>query len=295
MISTDKYMQSRRFGEATITAITEGVMPWRPELTVPEEEWRQGIDVGPGGSIPIDTHVFLVQIGGASILIDAGLEDPGSTWEERWLQAWPGSSRTPGVVQALAGLGLTPTDITHILVTHAHFDHVIGLTVERASELVPRYPNARVLLGRKDWDNNPERDDPDSDVGKRLRVIEQYGLLDLVDGEREVVPGVTMIPSPGESPGHYIVRVSSDGHDFYAVGDLFHHASEVTHLDWAVPWADPADMRASRQQLINDVTSTDAIVVFTHETFPPWGRIISADGSYTWQRLPTRGTESLGD
>lgn len=282
-MSVDDYVQSRRIGDVTVTAINEGMMPWTPELTAPEEEWRQAIETGDDGAVPIATHVLLVQTGDAAILIDAGLDDPGSRWEERWLAEWPGSTRTPGVTAGLASIGVRPEDITHVLMTHAHFDHFIGLTAERDGELVPRYPNAHVLLGRADWENNPEREDPDSDLA-RLGVIEEHGLLELVDGVREVVPGVTMIPAPGESPGHSIVRVSSDGQDLYAVGDLFHHASEIEHLDWIVPWADAAGMRASRQRLIDDALATNATVVFTHEKFPPWGTIARADGGYQWER-----------
>jgi glyoxylase-like metal-dependent hydrolase (beta-lactamase superfamily II) len=285
-VAAADYVQSRRIGDATITSITEGVMPWAPELTVPEEEWRRVIETDTHGAVPIDTHVFLVEVGDARVLIDAGLDDPGSSWEARWLAEWPGSTRTPGVVKALASVGLHPDDITHVLMTHAHFDHFIGLTVERDGRLFPRYPNARVLLGRRDWEDNPERDDPGSDLAVRLGVIEENGLLDLVEGVREVVPGVTMIPAPGESPGHSVVRVSSNGEFFYAVGDLFHHASEIEHLDWIVPWADEAEMRTSRQQLIDDAIASDAVVAFTHETFPPWGKIVRKDGGYRWERIP---------
>ncbi len=284
----DDYVQSRRVGDATVTAINEGIMPWVPELLVPEEEWRQAIETDAGGAIRIATHVLLVQIGDARILIDAGLDDPGSSWEERWLTEYPGSTLTRGVTQALAAAGLRREDVTHILMTHAHFDHFVGLTIERGSELVPRYPNARVLLGRADWENNPEREDPDSDLAPRIGTVEKHGLLELVEGIREVVPGVTMIPAPGESPGHSIIRVSSGGENLYAVGDLFHHASEIEHLDWIVPWADAAGMGASRQRLLEDAIATDAVVVFTHETFPPWGRIARRDGGYRWERITDR-------
>lgn len=284
-MTADDYIQSRRVGDATVTAINEGIMPWVPELAVPEAEWRRAIDTDPDGAVRIATHVLLVQIGDARILIDAGLDDPGSSWEGRWLAEWPGSTLTPGVSAALAGAGLNPEDITHVLMTHAHFDHVVGLAIERGGELVPRYPNARVLLGRADWENNPEREDPDADVVTRLRVIEERGLLDLVDGAREVAPGVTMFPAPGESPGHSIIRVSSNGETLYAVGDLFHHASEIEHLDWIVPWADETEMRASRQRLIDDAMASDAVVVFTHESFPPWGKIVRRGAGYAWERL----------
>jgi hypothetical protein len=52
-----------------------------------------------------------------------------------------------------------------------------------------------------------------------------------------------------------------------------------------VPWADQEQMQTSRHKLLNDVASTDALVVFTHEEFPPWGRIVGDEGGgYHWQR-----------
>jgi glyoxylase-like metal-dependent hydrolase (beta-lactamase superfamily II) len=282
--AASEYVQSRRVGEVTVTAINDAIMPMEIEMTVPEAVWRQGIDVDAEGKVILAVQALLVQTSDATILIDAALDEPGSSWEDGFLEAWPGSVRTPGVVEGLASVGVTPEDVTHILVTHFHFDHVIGLAARRGGRLVPRYPNARVLLGRADWENVPE-EHLELEAKARIQVIEELGRLDLVDGEREVVPGVTMIPAPGESPGHSMIRVSSNGEALYAVGDLFHHAAEVEHLDWMVPWANQEQMLASRHKLLNDVASTDALVVFTHEEFPPWGRIVGDEGGgYHWQR-----------
>ena len=82
-----------------------------------------------------------------------------------------------------------------------------------------------------------------------------------------------------------MIRESSDGEALHAVGDLFHHRSEINHLDWMVPWANQEQMPASRHRLLAGVASTDALVVFTHETVPPWGRIVGDEVSgYRWQR-----------
>jgi glyoxylase-like metal-dependent hydrolase (beta-lactamase superfamily II) len=299
----NQYVQSRRVGAVTVTAINDGMILLPLELTVPEDVWRQEIDADEQGKVPMDIHVLLVQTGGAvgvagaTILIDAGLDDPGSRWDESYLEAWPGSARTPGVGAGLRSMGIRPQDVTHILLTHCHFDHVVGLAAEAEPDerlrLVPRYPKARVLLGRADWENVPE-EHLEPEAKARIRAIEEAGLLDLVDGEREVVPGVMMIPAPGESPGHSMIRVSSNGERLYVVGDLFHHRSEVEHLDWMVPWANQEQMHSSRRRLLAELadvaptstwTSSDALVVFTHENFPPWGRIVGDEGSgYHWQR-----------
>jgi glyoxylase-like metal-dependent hydrolase (beta-lactamase superfamily II) len=228
--------------------------------------------------------VLVVQTGSATILIDAGFEEPGSSWDQRFLEQWPGSIRTRGVVEGLGSIGINPEDITHVLVTHVHFDHVVGLATERDGRLGPRYPNAHVLVGRADWENAAE-EHLGPEQRARIDAVAEAGLLDLLDGEREIVPGVTMIPAPGESPGHSIMRISSNRETLYAVGDLFHYAAEVEHPDWMAPWADSKQMWASRRKLLKDAVSTDSLVVFSHENFPPWGRIVgNEDDGFRWQR-----------
>ncbi|HEY4826762.1 MAG TPA: MBL fold metallo-hydrolase [Solirubrobacteraceae bacterium] len=284
MAEASEYVQPRELGNVTITAINDGSITLPVELTVPEEVWRQEIDADPEGKVPVDTHVLLVQTDDATILIDAGLDEPGSGGEQGLLEEWPGSRRTPGVGAGLASVGVKPEDVTHVLVTHVHFDHVVGLAAEECGRFVPRYPNADVVLGRADWENAPEGHlGPEQRA--RIGTVAEAGLLALLDGEREIVPGVTMIPAPGESPGHSIIRISSKGETLYAVGDLFHFAAEVEHSDWMVPWADPKQMAASRRELLDDAVSTNALVVFSHEHFPPWGRIVRNEGrGFRWQR-----------
>jgi glyoxylase-like metal-dependent hydrolase (beta-lactamase superfamily II) len=284
MAAASDYVQSRRLGGLTVTAINDGAVDLPVALTVPEKVWRQEIDADADSKVPVDIHVLLVETGNATILIDAGLDEPGSNWDQRFLTEWPGSRRTPGVIAGLASAGVKPEDVTHVLVTHTHFDHVVGLAAERDGRLIPRYPNARVILGRADWENAPnEHLEPEQQA--RIGAVAEAGLLELLDDEREIHPAVTMIPAAGESPGHSIIRISSNRDTLYAVGDLFHFAAEVEHPAWMVPWADSRQMSASRRKLLDNAVSTEALVVFSHANFPPWGRIARNEGGgYRWQR-----------
>jgi glyoxylase-like metal-dependent hydrolase (beta-lactamase superfamily II) len=281
-----EYISTRQVGDATITIFNEGTLDWAPNYSVPEAEWRAALpEATASGQVTLGLHVVYVNIGDASILLDPGCDEPDSEWNEEFVGRFDAVTRTPGLVAALDHLGVRPEEITHVLITHGHGDHVAGLAIEKDGQRVPRFPNARHFIGRSDWEGNPQRDDPHTEQARYIGTVDRAGLLELVDNEREIVPGVTMIPTPGETRGHSVIRVDSNGERFFYVGDLFHHAAEIAHTDWISPGRDLAAMEASRQLVIDESVPVGAIVVFTHHQFPGWGRIEADNGGFHWVQL----------
>jgi glyoxylase-like metal-dependent hydrolase (beta-lactamase superfamily II) len=279
------FVQSRRIGDAVITVISEGSFWWAPRFAVPEADWRREMpDADVSGQIPIDCTLVHISLGAASIIVDPGFDDADSAWGRAFGARWSGFTRTPGLHTALIRLGVHADDITHVLITHTHEDHFAGVVAERDGQLLPRVPRARCYVSRADWHDHPRRADPASELARRLGVLEARGLLHTIDGEHAIAPGVTMIPTPGETLGHCAVRIRSGGQAFYYAGDLFHHPCEIAHPDWVSPGRDVTIMRASREQLCREAAGSDALVVFSHERFPAWGRIVSTDGGYRWER-----------
>lgn len=121
------------------------------------------------------------------------------------------------------------------------------------------------FLGHADWEGNAERDRPGSLLARHLGPVADAGRLALVDTERAIVPGVTMLAAPGESPGHCIVRVASEGATCYFLSDLFHHPCEVKHCDWASSGRDAA-----------------ALLMTTHMPFPAFGRLRETAAGVSW-------------
>lgn len=170
-------------------------------------------------------------------------------------------------------------EITHVAITHAHGDHVAGGSDLRDGRWVPRYPNARYFIGRADWEGNPAREQSDSHLARQIGPVADAGLLELVDDEREIAPGITMLHAPGESPGHCIVRVVSEGATFYLLGDLFHHPCEVANQGWVASNHDAPALQASRAALTRDALATDALLMVAHLPFPAFGRLrLTPDG-----------------
>ncbi len=277
------YVSSRRIGDANVSIISEGELPWAPELNVPEVEWRPAIpEIGDDGRLLVGLNVALIQMRDATILIDPGLDDPWSAWQQHFATVFDGMARTAGRQKALFHLGVAPESITHVLITHAHNDHYAGVVFERGDDLLSRFPRARHYIGRADWEGDLGLPEPEPEFEERLGLIDQLGLLETVDGDREIVPGVSMLAAPGESPGHMVVRLESAGEVWYDLGDLVHHACEVEHLDWVTLGSDPIAARDSREQIFAAVVRDNAPVVTGHAPFPAWGRIVAHGAGYRW-------------
>ena len=280
------FVESRRVGDATVTVISEGGLLWAPRFPAPEPEWRRAVpEADADGRVWLGLNVVLIRLENALIVVDPGMDDPESDWQRERPRVWPDWQvrRTPGLAAALAELALAPEDVTHVVITHPHGDHYPGVVVTCGGDVVPRFPRARHFLGRADWEGNPRRGEPGSDL-YRLEVIDRLGSLELVDEKQAIVPGVTIVPTPGESPGHCIVRLESAGEVCYILGDIVHHACEVEHADWGPPHADQDALVATRNQIFPTIAREGALLVTAHEPFPPWGRIVVAGDGYRWQR-----------
>jgi glyoxylase-like metal-dependent hydrolase (beta-lactamase superfamily II) len=105
-------------------------------------------------------------------------------------------------------------------------------------------------------------------------------VLRLLEGNELVAPGLDILSAPGETKGHQIVRVHSEGETAYIVGDLFHHAVEVEHPDWMVLWADPETMRTTRRWVLDQALAENALLIAAHIAAP--GRIRQTGSSLQW-------------
>jgi glyoxylase-like metal-dependent hydrolase (beta-lactamase superfamily II) len=213
---------------------------------------------------------------GASILVDAGLIEysPGSIW-------WPPRiERSPGIVAGLATIGVRPEDVTHLVITHAHDDHFAGATERRGDADEPRFPRARCYAGRADWVDNAALREPGSIEARTLGVLLERGQLELVEGDLDLTPSVRIVAAPGETPGHVVVRVGSNGQTLYCLGDLYHHPVEVEQPSWVPHDRDRAAKTASRAALTAAALAEDARLIVAH--IPGLGRLRPTPTGVAW-------------
>jgi glyoxylase-like metal-dependent hydrolase (beta-lactamase superfamily II) len=270
----------RSFGEVEIGVYDAGRIvphyPLAPEWATPDQ------DVTAEGHALMGMNAMTARVGDALLAIDP-LMLHGEHDIAPLATAIPGQS----IDAALAGLGVHPDAVTHVLISHAHTDHVSGLLRDDGRL---RFPNAEHFVPRADWRDFvvAPSDWPADHVYARvpgiLWPIERAGLLRLVEGDFDVAPGVRLMSAPGETAGHQVVRIETPDRPVLYLGDLIHYPIQTIEPGLALAGRDAEVLRAARLRVLTDAAATGAAVVYTHSRFPAWGTVerLAAD-SFRWR------------
>ncbi len=229
-------------------------------------------------------HSFVIESGKRRIIVDTcvGNDKPRS------IQAW---SMLQGPFLAdLARAGFTADSIDTVLCTHLHVDHVGWNTRLVDGKWVPTFPSARYLFGKKEWAHwSSERaQHRDGDVmGDSVRPIIDAGLAQLVEMDHVLTGEVRLTPTPGHTPGHVSVRISSRGEDAVITGDLMHHPLQCAEPDLANNFdVDANAARRTRREFLSRYANRPTMVLGTHFAPPTGGWIVDEDKA--WRLALTR-------
>lgn len=272
-----------RVGDASITSVTDGHIHFQPSDFFPsieQSEWDPYRELlTPDGLIRMNVGSFVVSLGDHTCLIDTGLGEGDHPFNN---SEW-------GLLAAdMESKGIKKEDVDTVVISHLHRDHVGWNTVDVDGELVPYFPNARYLVPKADWDTFTRRAGMSmfAYVREKVMSLMDAGLLDLMDGEQAIADHLTALPTPGHTPGHTSVLISSGGESAVVLGDAAHVPVQAHHTDWS-PRADtnPKLSRASRADLFDRMESDHSLVVSGHFPSPGFGRLLRVEGRRYWQAL----------
>jgi glyoxylase-like metal-dependent hydrolase (beta-lactamase superfamily II) len=243
---------SRRVGSATVVALEDGHGPFFepraqafPAATA--DHWRDAdvrdpMAVTDAGEWLLRFRAFaVVRDGGPTVIVDAGIgpaDAPAASW-----------APTPGrLPEELAAAGIEPADVAAVVLTHLHTDH-IGWAMRDGQ---PFFPNARYLMQRAEQEAIRRHRAPAGPYA--TQPLLDAGLLDLLDGDHRLAPGLTVRAAPGHTPGHQVALLA-DGDDTVLVsGDLLVHAVQLIAPEIAYGQEmDPDAARASREALLAEL------------------------------------------
>ena len=274
---------SVRVGDAEIISVSDGYIHFRPSDFFPSvdaSEWEAYPDeLTPEGLIRMNVGSFVVRAGDSTALIDTGLGEGDHPFE---------NSQWGLLAQDLDRSGVSREDVDTVVITHLHRDHVGWNMVADGDRMTPFFPNARYWVPRTDWDRFTRRAGMSmfSYVQDQVIPLMELGVLEFVDGEQSITDHLTTLPTPGHTPGHTSVLISSGGESAVVLGDAAHIPIQAHHTDWSPrPDTNPNLSRQCRAQLFDRMEKDHSLVISGHFPLPGFGRLLRVEGRRYWQPL----------
>jgi glyoxylase-like metal-dependent hydrolase (beta-lactamase superfamily II) len=242
------------------------------------------VDVGTNTLI-MANHSLIVRTQRHVILVDTCV---GNDKHRPELADW--HMRATPFLEELAKAGYAPEDITHVLCTHLHADHVGWNTRLLNGRWVPTFPNAKYLMHRTEFEHS-ERESHNTSTPLIGRVWAD-SIQPLVDAKQvlivgcdyEIEPGVRLVPAFGHTPGSVMLALDDGTDKAYLVGDVMHHPVQIERPDWSSRFCWDADLsRATRTQFLSRVADTKAWVIPAHFSAPCAVQIVG-EGSGFWYK-----------
>jgi len=278
-LATTTSMAKIRLGNTTIRTISDGnlilpasflfsKMPQKQLSPILSEYGITGDQLAPA------CNITLLQDGQNTVLFDVG----------------SGADFMPSagaLLENLDDIGVSPEDITHVVFTHAHPDHIWGLLDDFDD---PAFPNASYLMGRKEWDFwwNPETVDamPDATkafaVGAKRRMEAIEDAVELFDPDQEILPGIFAQAAYGHTPGHMAFEIGDAGQRALLVGDAIGNHHVAFHRpDWASGSDQDATLASqSRHQLLDQAAHEQTPIIGFHLPQGGIGRVSASDDGF---------------
>jgi glyoxylase-like metal-dependent hydrolase (beta-lactamase superfamily II) len=275
-------------GDVTISRIVELEMsspystkhPFIPDATperMREPSWLHPHFVTPEGNLNTSIHALLVDAPGLKLVVDTCI---GNDRPRRILAKRPLSLP---FLERFAESGWKPGDVNAVVCTHLHVDHVGWNTMLVDGKWTPTFPNARYLIGRREFEHwTAEGEGETKDIlADTVQPIFDAGLAHLVEMDHRISNEIRLMPTPGHTPGHVSVVIESKGQSAIITGDLMHHPCQIAHPDWCAAFdsSQPA-AQTTREHFLREVCDTNTLVIGTHFTAPTAGRVVKDGDAY---------------
>jgi glyoxylase-like metal-dependent hydrolase (beta-lactamase superfamily II) len=234
----------------------------------------------PDGRMILSFQAFVLRSRGRAFMIDTCIGND----RQREFDVFTNLQTT--FLQDLRDAGFPPEKIDGVLCTHLHFDHVGWNTQKVGGKWVPTFPQAKYYFGRKEWAHWKQLRDTGGyhhvdHLADSIDPVMDAGLVEFIDPDFTLTDEVSLIPTPGHTPGHVSVLIRSQGQEAVITGDMMHHpiqlAVPATHGRFDM---DQAQGAKTRVEFIGRFANTPTLVIGSHFSDPTAGHIVSDGPSW---------------
>lgn len=284
-------MSQFNVGEVKINRIVESEGPWDGTFILPdatganvqkERDWLYPTFADEGGKLRMSIHSLVIESQGKRIIVDTCIGNDKVRSNPAWNKL-----QLP-YLEDLRKLGYPREAIDNVICTHLHIDHVGWNTMLKDGKWVATFPNAKYIVGGTEWDFFSKAEDPffKDPVEDSVRPVMAEGRVDLVDDKHRITDEVWLESTPGHTPGHFAVRISSKGQDAVITGDLMHHPIQCRYPEWDDNFdVDGPQAKKTRRAFCERYADTGITVIGTHFAAPSMGRILKKDDSFRYVRV----------
>lgn len=215
------------------------------------------------GRLRLNVQSWIVETPSHKIIVDTCI---GNDKANRSVPVWNGLNKP--FLNDLAAASYPIDTIDTVLCTHLHVDHVGWNTTLLGGKWVPTFANARYLFGKTEYEHwaahSPEGEHR-AVFEDSVQPIVDAGRADLIGSDHRIGDEISLISTPGHTPGHMSILVTSDGQQALLTGDVAHHPCQMAHLDWSsTADSDPVQSIETRKMLFSRFADTPALVFGGH-------------------------------
>lgn len=215
------------------------------------------------GRLRLNVQSWIVETPSHKIIVDTCI---GNDKANRSVPVWNGLNKP--FLNDLAAASYPIDTIDTVLCTHLHVDHVGWNTTLLGGKWVPTFANARYLFGKTEYEHwaahSPEGEHR-AVFEDSVQPIVDAGRANLIGSDHRIGDEISLISTPGHTPGHMSILVTSDGQQALLTGDVAHHPCQMAHLDWSsTADSDPVQSIETRKMLFSRFADTPALVFGGH-------------------------------
>jgi len=233
--------------------------------SVPKALWNKTNPADEKNRIDLSMRCLLLDDGQSRILIESGI---GDYYPKKFKEMFHIRQSKNALSNTLSNFDYSIKDITHVVLTHLHFDHAGGCIVRDPEGCIkPKFPNAKYYVSRSNWETaiNPSPRDRASYLKENFLCLEEEGVLELFEDNATIIRGVDAYNVNGHTNGQQLIKISDDNSVLIFCSDLIPLKSHITP-----PWIMGYDLNAEltlkeKEVFLNEAAENEWILFFYHD------------------------------
>jgi glyoxylase-like metal-dependent hydrolase (beta-lactamase superfamily II) len=277
-------MQRLTLGDFELTAVSDGSYPLDGGAlfgVVPKVIWSKKVTADENNFVTAGLNSVVVRTGRETVLIETGV---GNKLPDNMVKIYGQPAKLLG---ALETAGISPDEIDIVINSHLHFDHCGWNTVRQGEQIVPTFPKAKYYTQRGEWEHAHagERDGV-SYLGKNYDPLVQSGTMELLHGDQEIVPGISVKVFPGHTRDMQGIIITSQGHTACYISDLIPTTAHL-ELNYVMGFdLYPLQTIESRKRYYARSIPEKWLTLFTHDQDTPWAYVETGEKGRMVARTP---------